>query len=50
MSVDDFLSIGSADALVGEDVLDGKEITLFSFVEINQELVNKHLLQLADKR
>lgn len=50
MSVDDFLSIDSADALVGEDVLDGKVITLFSFVEIKQELVNKHLLQLADKR
>lgn len=50
MHVDDFLSINSADALVGEDTLDGKVITLFSFVGIKQELVNKHLLNLADKR
>lgn len=50
MHVDDFLSIDSADALLGEDTLDGKVITLFSFVGIKQELVNKHLLNLADKR
>lgn len=50
MHVDDFLSIDSADALVGEDTLDGKVITLFSFIGIKQELVNKHLLDLSDKR
>lgn len=50
MHVDDFLNIDSADALLGEDTLDGKVITLFSFVGIKQELVNKHLLNLGDKR
>ena len=50
MNVDDFLSIDSVDALVGEDTLDGKVITLFSFVGIKQKLVNKHFLDLADKR
>lgn len=50
MHVDDFLSIDSAEALVGENTLDGKVITLFSFTGIKQELVNKHLLDLADKR
>lgn len=50
MDVEDFLSIDSSDALVGEDTLDGKVITLFSFAGIKQELVNKHLLNLADKR
>lgn len=48
--VDDFLSIDSADALIGENTLDGKVITLFSFIGIRQELVKKHLLSLADKR
>ena len=50
MHVDDFLNIGSASALVGKDTLDGKVITLFSFTGIKQEQVNKHLLDLADKR
>lgn len=50
MQVEDFLSIESAEALVGKDTLDGKVITLFSFVGIKQELVNKHILDLADKR
>ena len=50
MSVDDFLNIDSADALIGEDTLDGKVITLYSFVGIKQELITKHLLNLADKR
>lgn len=50
MHVDDFLSINSAEALVGENTLDGKVITLFSFTAIKQELVNKHFLDLADKR
>lgn len=50
MNVDDFLNINSSDALVGEETLDGKVITLFSFGGIKQEVVNKHLLDLADKR
>lgn len=50
MSVDDFLEIDSAQVLVGDDTLDGKVITLFSFTGIKQELVNRHLLKLADKR
>ena len=50
MHIDDFLSIDSAAALVGDDTLDGKVITLFSFTGIKQEQVNKHLLELADKR
>ena len=47
MSVDDFLNIDSADALIGEDTLDGKVITLYSFTRIKQELINKHVLNLA---
>lgn len=50
MSVDDFLNIDSADALIGEDTLDGKVITLYSFTRIKQELINKHVLNLADRR
>lgn len=50
MQVEDFLSIDSVEALIGEEILDGKVITLFSFVGIKQELVNKHLLDLADRR
>lgn len=50
MCVDDFLSIDSVNALLGEDTLDGKIITLYSFAPIKQEVVNKHLLKLADKR
>lgn len=50
MFVDDFLNIDSADALIGTDTLDGKVITLYSFIGIKQELVKKHVLELADKR
>lgn len=50
MHVDDFLNISSASALVGEDTLDGKVITLYSFTGIKQEQVNRHLLDLGDKR
>ena len=50
MNVDDFMNINSSDALVGEETLDGKVITLFSFGGIKQEAINKHLLDLADKR
>lgn len=50
MHVDDFLGIDSAEALIGTDTLDGKVITLYSFVGIKQEVVKKHLLDLADKR
>jgi hypothetical protein len=44
------LNIDSADALIGEDTLDGKVITLYSFTRIKQELINKHVLNLADRR
>lgn len=50
MSVDDFLSIESADALLSDDTLDGKVISLYSFVGIKQEVVKKHVFDLADKR
>ena len=50
MHVDDFLSIDSADALLGKDSLDGKVISLYSFVGIKQEQVKKHLLELANKK
>lgn len=50
MHVDDFLSIDSADALLGKDRLDGKVISLYSFVGIKQEQVKKHLLELANKK
>lgn len=50
MLVDDFLSITSADILLGDCAGDGKVITLYSFTGIKQELVKKHLLDLADSR
>ena len=50
MHVDDFLNIESADVLIGDDTLDGKVITLYSFEGIKQESVKKHILDLADKR
>lgn len=50
MYVDDFLNIESAEALIGNDTLDGKVITLFSFTGINQENVKTHIFDLADKR
>lgn len=50
MQVDDFLNISSADALIGTETLDGKVITLFDFVGIKQEIVKKHISELADKR
>jgi len=50
MYVEDFLGINSAEALIGEDTLDGKVITLYSFTGIKQEVVKRHLLNLADKR
>lgn len=49
MYVEDFLGINSAEALIGEDTLDGKVITLYSFTGIKQEVVKRHLLNLADK-
>ena len=49
MSVDDFLNINSADVLIN-DALDGKVITLYSFSGIKQEVVKRHVLELADKR
>lgn len=50
MHVDDFLSIDSSEALIGSETLDGKVITLYSFVGIKQEAVKKHVHDLADKR
>lgn len=50
MNVDDFLNIDSAEVLLGDCIGDGKVITLFSFTEIKQEVVKKHLLDLAEKR
>lgn len=50
MMAEDFLSIDSAEALMGSDTLDGKVITLYDFVGIKQDKVKKHLLELADKR
>ena len=50
MNVDDFLEIENAKSLLANCKGDGKVITLFSFVGIKQELVNKHLSQLADSR
>ena len=50
MYVDDFLGIDSAEALIGTDTLDGKVVTLYSFGEIKQETVKKHLLDLEDTR
>ena len=50
MNVDDFLNIDSAEALLGDCTGDGKVISLFSFVGIKQEMVKKHLLELAEPR
>lgn len=50
MNVDDFLNINSAQVLVGDETLDGKVITLFSFIGIKQEVVKKHVQELADRR
>lgn len=50
MNVEDFLNIESAEALMGEDTLDGKVLTLFSFEEVNQELIQQHILKLSEKR
>lgn len=50
MSVDDFLNIDSAEALIGEETVDGKVITLYSFVGIKQEIVKRHVFDLGDKR
>lgn len=50
MHVDDFLNIDSADALISDDVIDGKVITLYSFSGIKQDAVKKHILELADRR
>ena len=50
MNVEDFLNINSAEALLGDDTLDGKVITLFSFIGIKQEVVKRHAQELSDKR
>lgn len=48
MSVEDFLNISTASALVNDE--DGKVITLYSFVGVKQEQVNKHFEELAEPR
>lgn len=50
MNVEDFINIESAEAILGDDTLDGKVLTLFSFEEINQELVTQHIYNLSDER
>lgn len=50
MDVEDFLSIESTNILFSDCESDGKVITLFSFTGIKQELVKKHVEELADKR
>lgn len=50
MEVSDFLNITSAETLLSDCSADGKVITLFSFTEVKQEQVNKHLEELADAR
>ena len=50
MNVDDFLNIDSTEALLRGCTGDGKVITLFSFVEIKQEIVKQHILDLAEPR
>ena len=50
MNVDDFLNIDSAEALLGDCTGDGKVITLFSFIGIKQEVVKRHLHDLAEPR
>lgn len=47
MEVNDFLNIGSAEALLSECTGDGKVITLYSFYGIKQEVVKKHVESLA---
>lgn len=50
LNVKDFINIESSEVLMGDDVLDGKVITLFGFEEANQDLIIQHILELADKR
>ena len=50
MNAEDFLSIESAEALMGDDTLDGKVLTLFSFEEVKQELIQQHINKLSEKR
>ena len=50
MQIEDFLSINSSDAILNDLECDGKVITLFSFNEIKQDVVRKHIKKLADDR
>ena len=50
MSVDDFLNIEKADAFLADSLGDGKVITLFSFTDIIQNKVKKHVQKLANPR
>lgn len=50
MDVEAFLNIDSAEAILADCSGDGKVISLYSFVGINQEVVQEHLYELADPR
>lgn len=50
MRVEDFLNIDSAEAILEDCLGDGKVISLYSFEEIQQEQVRKHLFKLGDQR
>lgn len=50
LDVEDFLNINSAEVLLNDCIGDGKIICLFSFSSIDQELVKKHLMNLANPR
>ena len=50
MHVDEFLDLDSADAILSDLSSDGKVITLYSFCDVNQEKVRKHLKKLGDSR
>ena len=50
MNVEDFLNVDSAEAILADCLGDGKVISLYSFEEIQQEQVRKHLFKLGDKR
>ena len=50
MLAEDFVNINSADAIMSDCSGDGKVITLFSFSNIKQDQIKKHLLMLNDPR
>lgn len=50
MDADDFLNISTSEAFLDNCVGDGKVITLYSFSKIKQDVVKKHILELAEQR